>query len=310
MIDVVTLGEVLASFRMDGPLRVGTAAAFSFVGAESNVAVGLTRLGHRAALVGATGADALSLAVRRGLAGEGVDCSRLRIDPDRPGAVVVLDAPLAGVRRVSYLRTGSAGSALTDEDVASVVELRPRILHVSGVTCALGESAARVVERAVTAARERGVLVSLDLNYRSSLWGPDDAAAVLGPLARRADVLFGSEDELALVLGSAADGEALSRLGPSQVIVKRGPAGASCIIDGAAPVEAPSVASSIVDPVGAGDAFAAGYLSGLLIDLAPAERLARANAVAAFALGNQGDWEGLPRLDDLRFAGIVDEAVR
>ena len=70
------------------------------------------------------------------------------------------------------------------------------------------------------------------------------------------------------------------------------------------------MASSIVDPVGAGDAFAAGYLSGLLIDLAPAERLARANAVAAFALGNHGDWEGLPRLDDLRFAGIVDEAVR
>lgn len=310
MIDVVALGEVLASFRLDGPLRVGARAAFSFVGAESNVAVGLTRLGHRAALVGATGADALSLAVRRGLEGEGVDCSRLRVDPGRPGAVIVLDAPLAGVRRVSYLRTGSAGSALTDDDVESVLALRPRILHVSGVTCALGPSAARVVERAVAGARERGALVSLDINYRSSLWDPDDAAAVLGPLARGADVLFGSEDELALILGGRVDARAWSSLGPDQVVIKRGAAGASCYIGGAGPVDAPSVAATIVDPVGAGDAFAAGYLSGLLNHLPPAERLARGNAVAAFALGNHGDWEGLPGMADLRFAGILDDTVR
>ena len=310
MVDVVTLGETLLAFRVAGPLAVGAEARFSFAGAESNVAVGLARLGHAVACAGAVGGDAMATTMVRALRGEGIDCSALRVDATRPSALIVFDSPLAERRRVTYLRDGSAGSALTPADADAVWALNPGVVHVTGVTCALGDGARETVEVVVGEARRRGVTVSFDLNYRASLWGRDEAAAVLGPLARQADILFGADDELRLALDDAAPtDDALRALGPAQVVLKRGADGAG-LVTAEGRVDAPSVATAVVDPVGAGDAFAAGFLSAHLDGLVPVERLGRGNAVAAFALGNHGDWEGLPMRAELPLVGAGGDVVR
>ena len=168
MVDVVTLGESLLAFRVAGPLAVGAEARFSFAGAESNVAVGLARLGHAVACAGAVGGDAMATTMVRALRGEGIDCSALRVDAARPSALIVFDSPLAERRRVTYLRDGSAGSALTPADADAVWALNPGVVHVTGVTCALGDGARETVEVVVGEARRRGWRGAM--RWRRSRW--------------------------------------------------------------------------------------------------------------------------------------------
>ncbi|MGY2745075.1 carbohydrate kinase family protein [Arthrobacter sp. UYCu723] len=159
------------------------------------------------------------------------------------------------------------------------------------------------------------MVVSLDVNYRSKLWSREEARAVLTPLARHASILVASDDELGLV-ASAPDGsrdpdagetamaaELLDR-GVSEVVVKRGAAGAGVhTADGR--WEAPAVPVTSIDTVGAGDAFTAGYLSALLDGADVAGRLQRGALAGAFAVSTAGDWEGLPRRDELALLGTT-----
>jgi 2-dehydro-3-deoxygluconokinase len=155
------------------------------------------------------------------------------------------------------------------------------------------------------------VVVSLDVNYRSKLWSRDQAGAVLAPLARHAIIVIASDDELDLVaVPRDGSGEATSPadearaaahlldLGVSEVVVKRGAAGAAVhTADGL--LEAPAIPVTCVDTVGAGDAFTAGYLSARLDGEDVAGRLKRGILAGAFAISTRGDWEGLPRREEL-----------
>jgi 2-dehydro-3-deoxygluconokinase len=152
--------------------------------------------------------------------------------------------------------------------------------------------------------------VSLDVNYRSKLWAPDVARALLADLAGRCDVLFAGVDEAALVLCSVeADARVLAtelaRLGPREVIVKDGARGCAAVIDGdELVVPAPPVPE--VDPVGAGDAFVAGYLAERLAGEPPSVRLRTATAMGAYAVTVPGDCELLPTRVELAEAHLVD----
>jgi 2-dehydro-3-deoxygluconokinase len=301
--DVVTFGETMAALRGDGPLRLGAAMQLSVAGAEANVAIGLSRLGHRVAWIGRVGEDELGALVLRTLRAEGVDTGYARTDPDRPTGLVLFERRIADVVRVSYYRTGSAGSALTAGEVLPGLSAETRLLHVTGVTPALGASAAESVQAAVRRAGELGVPVSLDVNYRSRLWSSAAARAALRPLIGDVGVLFASTDELPLVAPdpSADAATAAAHLladGVAEVVVKRGASGADAHTAGVV-LSQPAVAVGVVDVVGAGDAFVAGYLSALLDELDVAARLERGVATAAFAVARHGDWEGLPDRADL-----------
>ena len=291
MIDVVTIGETLVTVRSDAvePLAIGSHLRLSIAGAESNVAIGLARLGHTVRWVGLVGDDDFGRLVLRTLRGEGIDTSLTRIVPDAPTALLVKQHRLAQLSRVAYYRKGSAGSRL-DRDVAlSALTDPPRLLHVTGITVALSDSASGAVSAAVGEARRNGVHVSLDVNYRAALWSRADAAASLRPLAALANTIFGSEDELELVEPDSAD---------ATIVVKRGADGAELYgTDGVS--QEPALDVAAVDTVGAGDAFVAGYLSALLDELDPSSRLKRACATAAFAVSTHGDWEGLPPRGEL-----------
>jgi sugar/nucleoside kinase (ribokinase family) len=306
MIDVLTFGECMLALRSPGHLQIGGTVRTSIAGAEANVAVGLARLGHSAAWVGRVGDDTAGSLVRRALCAEGIQVHAV-VDEAASG-IAVFDARPPLPTRVDYHRAGSAGSRVAPDDVLSLIEEGLRVLHVTGVTTALSGSAAETVFRAVAAARAVGARVSLDVNYRSRLWPRDQAASVLRRLVPQVDVVIASEDELDLV---ADDVSALHDQGVTEVVVKHGARGSEVHLDGERPqtVSAPAVQVAAVDPVGAGDAFTAGYLSGWLDGLDTAHRLARGNAMGAFAVSSVGDWEGLPTRAELALLGSPDGTV-
>jgi 2-dehydro-3-deoxygluconokinase len=263
---VVTLGETMAAFRATTPLQLGGTVGLSVAGAESNVAIGLTRLGHSVRWIGVTGTDELGELVRRTLRAEGVDLSLARIHPDAPTGLILFEARIGDIRRVSYYRTGSAGSRLRPEDVAPAFAAParvPRILHVTGITAGLGERPYAAVRAAVDAARAAGALVCLDVNYRHRLWPVDRAAAALRPLLPSVDLLVASDDELCVVSDDPDPVTALRAAGVSEVVVKHGGRGATSHTAHGS-THRPARTVPVVDTVGAGDAFVAGLLSATL----------------------------------------------
>jgi 2-dehydro-3-deoxygluconokinase len=173
-----------------------------------------------------------------------------------------------------------------------------RLLHITGITPALSESARGLILDVVGRAKELGLTVSLDVNYRSALWSVSQAAATVRELALHADVIFGDRAELELLLEDApeSDHELLSAVaawGASQVVLKRGDRGAMAYVHGEF-FEHSAIPVDVVDTVGAGDAFVAGYLSGWLDSAEPADSLRRAVICGARACENAGDWEGAP----------------
>ena len=298
---IVTVGEVLAVLDAAelGPLRHSASFRLTIAGAESNVAIGAARLGASVAYAGLVGADEFGRLALNTLRGEGVDVSGVVTDAIAPTALMVKEHRLPGVVKVAYYRSGSAGSRLTARDLPEDLLRSADLLHVSGITPALSAEA----REAVFTATELAPRVSVDVNYRARLWSPDEARAVLTDLAARADVLFAAEDEAELLTGSPDPGP-LARLGPSEVIVKRGADGCVAWCEGR-PLSCAARPVRAVDTVGAGDAFAAGYLADRLAGEDFPAALRTAVTVGAFAVTQRGDWEGLPRRAEL---ALLDQA--
>jgi 2-dehydro-3-deoxygluconokinase len=304
-LDVLTIGEAMVAFHSDGALVQGGRHTARVAGAESNVAIGLARLGHSVAWAGRVGGDEFGRMVLRELRAEGVDLSLARVDPDRPTGLMFVEHRTADVSRVDYRRAGSAGSALDVDDVrAALSAASPRMLHLTGITPALSRSARRAVGSAVEHASATGIAVSLDVNHRTRLWDRAEARDALAPLVPHVTHLVASDDELALVSdvrSDAPEDEVVGRLldrGVRDVAVKRGPRGAS-VITHAGRWDADPLPVTSVDVLGAGDAFSAGFLSGVLDGLTPQGCLRRGAAAGAWTVASRGDWEGAATRADL-----------
>ncbi|GAA3112195.1 sugar kinase [Streptosporangium carneum] len=314
MIDLVTLGESMALFtaRRTGLLRHSRDFGLSVGGAESNLAIGVSRLGRRAAWIGRVGDDEFGELLRSTLSGEGVDVRGMIVDPEAPTGLMVKSRRTVDLVDVRYYRSASAGSRLGPADLDVSLLRSARVLHVTGITLALSASAAEAVRAAVAEARDAGVTVSMDVNYRRALWSPDEASKALREIVPAVDVLFATEAEGRLIAeGEDAPGlaEALSALGPRHVLVKRGSRGAVELSDGVLRHAEPYRVTEL-DPVGAGDAFAAGWLAETLEGAPPERRLATACAAGAFAVTSDGDWESLPHRADLDLLTPADAVSR
>lgn len=302
-LDLVSFGETMALFTATSIGRAATATgwAMSVGGAESNAMVAAARLGARAAWFGLLGGDAAGDVVEDRLLGERL---LVRIGRrDRFTGVMIRHHRRAGQTAVDYHRAGSAASLLTPEDVPVDLIMRAKTLHVTGITPALSRSAADAVDRAVDLAHSTGALVSLDVNYRSKLWSPPAAVAALRPLVARANVVFAGVEEARLIADSDETdlvrlAGSLRALGAGDVVLKRGPLGALALVDDEV-IEQPAVPTTVVDPVGAGDAFVGAYLAEQARGGSPRERLRLAARVGAYAVSVPGDFESLPTRDDL-----------
>ena len=309
MTEVVTLGECLIAFvaTTPGPLAEATTFDRFVAGAEANVAVGLARLGHPVSYIGRVGADGFGDAIRRRLLGEGVRAADLRTDDEATTGLMFRERRGIGPAQVVYARRGSAGSRLSVADVDRAADGGAfddaRWLHLTGITPALSPDARAAVERAIEHARAAGATVSLDLNLRRRLWADEVAAPVLRALAGRVDVLIASPDELAVVIGRdpVDDPVALARaaldLGPTIVVATLGPNGAIALDrdEPDLPVTRAGIPlPAVVDPVGAGDAFCAGFIAARLDGADVAAALEIGNACGAAAAAALGDQTGLP----------------
>ena len=176
---------------------------------------------------------------------------------------------------------------------------------MTGITPALSDGARATVRAAMERARAAGLAVSLDVNHRPALWGAAEARPVLeGLVALAGHVLVGEDEAEALGWGgeAVAIGARLAGLTPGTVIVKRAERGAVAF-DGGRALEVAAAPTTVVDMHGAGDAFAAGYLTGLLGGAPLEARLATGAACAACVIARRGDWEGLPTRAEL--GGLV-----
>jgi 2-dehydro-3-deoxygluconokinase len=250
-------------------------------GAESNVASHLAVLGLRSAWVSAVGDDAFGRAVVSTVAAFGVDVSGVLVDPDRPTGMYVKESDAAG-SPVRYYRRGSAASGLGPPLLDTLSLDGVRVVHTSGITPALSDSCLELM-RALAAA-PRTFTLSFDLNWRPRLWADRDPS-VLRELAAAADVVFVGTDEAELVWGVAEPG-ALRQFLPEThtLVVKQGAAGATLFEGTSAPVFQPALNVDVVEPVGAGDAFAAGFIFGTLSGWSPRRRLRCGHLRAASSL--------------------------
>lgn len=309
---LLTAGETMGLVVQGAPgsLRNGEAMTFGMGGSESNVAIGVRRLGHEATWIGRVGADPPGELILRELRAEQVQA--LAVTDPSPTGLMVRWRPSGAHGRVTYYRRDSAGSHLAAADIPAEVVRGAAVLHVTGITLALGPGPADAIAHAVDLARAGGLTVSFDLNYRSALWSPDQAAPALRAAVRRADVVFAGELEAEIVTATADPLQAalaLEALGPTQVVIKRGAEGCLARIDGAT-IEQPAPAVTAVDTVGAGDACVAGYLAELMSGAEPAVRLRTAVAAGAFAVTVPGDWEGLPDRRSLELLEATEPVIR
>lgn len=300
--DVLTFGETTVALRGSGPLRLGGTMEVCVAGAESNVAIGLARLGHAVRWAGAVGADEAGELVLRTLRDEGVDVSGASLDDGgAPTGLMLAEPRTPEPTRVHYHRAGSAGSRLKACSLErAFTAAPPRVLHLTGITPALSRSARSAATMALRLAAEHSALVCLDVNFRSRLWDAEEAASVLRAWAPSVDVLIASDDELPLCLPADAPADPTARaeqllaLGVGEVVVKLGAAGATAYGDDGSSVHAPARPVRAVDTADAGDAFVAGYLSAFLDGAGTEARLDRAVTTGAFAVSSRSDWEGAP----------------
>ncbi|MFI1834574.1 sugar kinase [Streptomyces olivaceoviridis] len=320
-VDVVALGESMVTFLPSRPGRLADVPSFdrAIGGAESNVACALAAFGHTARWVSRVGADGFGDHLLERIAGYGVDVTAVHRDPGRPTGVYFRTAGDrgTGAHEVAYYRAGSAASAMSPGNVDLTAARSARVLHLTGITAALSDECRELLHE-LTAPAPGRPLISFDVNYRPGLWGDGEGAHVLLELARRADIVFVGADEARDAWGLhgwASIVEALPQ--PDIVVVKQGKGGATAFsrdtdgmedADGTAThVRAPGV--DVVAHVGAGDAFAAGFLSATLRGLTVRDRLRYGHLFAAAALTTPGDLAAPPARGHAdRLAALDDDA--
>lgn len=292
--EVVCIGETMALVTpTDAALSDAREASIGLAGAESNVAAGIVAAGHRAAWASRVGADPLGVRITTELERRGVQLWVKR-DEDAPTGVMFKDPDAEGTS-VYYYRRESAASRMTPEFLSVERLAGVKIIHTTGITPALSASCYEMVDRLFADARTAGTLISFDVNDRRALWSMEDAAATLARLANDADITFVGRDEAERIWGTVTPAEIRTFLHRCpMLIVKDGEVGATAFDRDAEPVFVAAPVVDVVEPVGAGDAFASGFLAATLENLSLAERLAAGHAAAERVLTIAAD---MPPID-------------
>ncbi|MEV1023811.1 sugar kinase [Streptomyces sp. NPDC050264] len=293
--DVVALGESMVTFVPSVPGRLADVPSFErgIGGAESNLACVLAAGGHRARWVSRVGADGFGDHLVEAIGAYGVDVSGVRRDPTRPTGIYFRTAGdrATDAHEVAYYRAGSAASAMSPATMDLDALRAGRILHLSGITAALSDDCLGLLRTLMETPGTPGPLLSFDVNHRPGLWAEPAAARVLLDLARHAGLVFVGEDEAEDAFGITGGPDAVRAAlpEPELLVVKCGADGAIAYDRAGGRHFEPAPRVDVVAAVGAGDAFAAGFLSATLRGLPAADRLRHGHLWAAAALTVPGD---------------------
>ncbi len=293
--DIVTVGEAMLRLWVPTGERLETAPSFqvTVAGAEANVAMAAARMGAHTAWLSALPDNALGRRAAREVAQHGVDVSHVHwSDEGRMGLYFVeLSVPPRPIAAL-YDRNHSAAASMLDSEIAWPVLERSRIVHISGITPALSRSMRALSLEVVRRGRAAGAVISVDVNYRRNLWEPEECAQTIHEMARHADLLIVTAEDARDVFGLTCAPEAMlyglrELTGTNRVVLTAGAEGAYWL-NGSASGSAAAYPAETVDRIGAGDAFAAGTLLGLLDGDLPGG-IDRGLAMAALKLGIHGD---------------------
>jgi 2-dehydro-3-deoxygluconokinase len=298
-LDVFTFGETMVLFQPEQMMPLEYIHQYSkrIGGAESNVAIGLSRLGHSVGWFSKLGDDPFGHFILKSIRGEGVDTTSCVFTEEAPTGLFFKEQLSAEDINIYYYRKGSAASLMKAEELDAEAIANAKILHVSGITPALSETCYQTVLKAIDIAKQHNTMIVFDPNLRLKLWSSESAKRVLNEIAESADVILPGLDEGQLMTGETevkSVAEALMKSSDKTIILKLGSQGAylhskeeEIFVEGF-PVE------QVVDPVGAGDGFAAGIISGILRQEPMHQVIKRANAIGAMVVSMKGDIEGLP----------------
>ncbi|MGD7010155.1 sugar kinase [Metabacillus sp. 84] len=304
-LDVVTFGEAMAMFIADeaGPLSDAEHFTRSLAGAETNTAIGIARLGFKSGWASKIGQDSFGEFIMKRLEKEGVNTECVLKDSRYATGFLIKSKAVEGDPEVQYFRKGSAASTMSPDEANSGYFLAARHLHLTGIPLALSASVKAFSHQVLTLMKEAGKTVSFDPNVRLALWGSrEEMVKEINLAAFQADFVLPGEEEGFILTGSR-DPESIADFyleqGVKGVAVKLGPEGAFFkSAEGKGLVSGYKV-ENVMDTVGAGDGFAAGFVSGILEGLPMAECVKRGNAIGAMAVQSIGDSDGYPSREQL-----------
>ncbi|NMO95984.1 sugar kinase [Paenibacillus lemnae] len=300
--DVITFGESMGLLYPQGPRGIGKGGTMSqsFGGAESNLAIGLARLGCTAGWFGQLGHDPIAQGIVKTLRGEGVDVSRARFTSSAPTGLMLREQ-FRGKSSVYYYRAGSAASKMTPDLVDPSYIADSRILHFTGITAALSPSCLDTIRHVISLCKESGVKISFDPNLRLKLWSIEEARPVLLELAESCDYFLPGFDECKLLYQTEDENEIFSQLRKlNAVTVVKSYNDGNVIVEQDNLITVPfHKVDDVVDTVGAGDGFCAGFLAGISKGYSTEEALQLAVLTGAMVIQAIGDWEALPTWEEV-----------
>lgn len=303
---LITIGETMAAFIPDsqGPLRYVTGFGVRTAGAESNVAVGLAKLGVEAAWLSRLGKDEFGVFIRNQLRSEGVDCSNVIFDPQHRTGIMFKETGV-GETKVFYYRENSAVSHLCPEDLSRELFQGVEVLHLSGITPVLSDSCREMTLEAVKLAKQAGVMVSFDPNIRRKLWGDRDYVPLIRSITLDSQIVLMGLNEAETLFGTREVEQILRILfgeGCAKYAAIKDGGNGAWVSDGTTCQKIPPYPCKPIEPIGAGDGFNAGFLAGILQgkDVVIAGKMG--GICGALATQTPGDVEGYPDIEQMQTA--------
>lgn len=316
--DVISIGETMVLFTPNtlGKIRYANQYTSRIAGAETNTLIGLAKLGHQAGWISRLGRDEFGELILNTVRGEGVDVSKVVMDEKAPTGILFKEIRNPDAVNIYYYRKDSAASRLSPADLDRDYIANAKYLYLSGITPALSPSCRKVVFESLNIAKDNGVKIVFDPNIRRKLWDNEEAREVILDIAAKSDIILPGISECEFLFGTKDYGKAAQSfhgMGVKTVAIKLGVKGAYYSTNGSKGYIDSYPVKNVIDPVGAGDGFAAGVLSGLLDKLTISETVKRGCAIGAMVCSTNGDIEGLPSKSELNqfiHSNLADEVNR
>lgn len=304
--DIIGIGESLIQFNavVRGPLRHVTLFEKHVAGAETNVVVCARRQGLTSGMITKVGNDEFGKSIVNWLRGEGVDVSQIKVDPEAPTGIYFVQRgfPIPSKSRMFYYRSNSAGSRLAPDDIDQAYIKSAKIIHVTGITPAISQSASDATFKAIEFAHRHGVKVSFDTNIRPALWkSTDKMVQTLTAMAEKATILFTDLNDAAILFESKSIDDVVDAalgMGVEVVVVKMGEKGGFAATKSER-ARAEALPVYVEDPVGAGDAFAGTFITSWIKGRSLQDCLRRATIAGSLVVTVRGDEECIPSEEDI-----------
>jgi 2-dehydro-3-deoxygluconokinase len=302
--DVITIGDAMIAMcpKEKGPIIFCNTFERKVGGAELNVAIGCARLGLESGWISRLGNDDFGKYILKTARGEGIDTSEVKLVDGYPTSVYFREVLADGSSRSFYYREKSPTSTMKSEELNEEYFKKAKVLHITGVFPSITKNNQEIILESVRLAKKHNLTVSFDPNIRLKMWTKEEAKAYIEKLLPDVDILLIGDEEIEILLGDTTIEDAIKTFhgyGIEKVIVKKGAKGALGS-DGKNVYEVDAIKpKALVDTVGAGDGFAAGFLTSLVKGKTLEECVKFANAVGSLVVGVEGDNEGLPCYEDV-----------